>query len=242
MSIGITEFILDPEARSCTTDALAQAACEEISTNVNDGEYVNHWLPPKGNERLLLRNAHCERLSSALVNYFAPNIPPNAKIEMVSSADTGHGYSNLPQFEHIMVRYTTEDGMSSLILDPTWGQFLRWRGLTPQWAVENNLDRNHPYRHAGEIATFWTREGGLFAKGVARLAYDHGIETSNVPRTPLYDEPSDTGKLDAATERDLVAAYERIWNDAELLPYPRREGFRQTYSSDRIAAHMKQLT
>ena len=206
MAITYPDFLKSTDKRRKVADALAHALCMilgEKGDAIRDEDRISYWLPPKGQERLILRTSECGRTAYALYYYFGvPNLTVvNSTTELPISSQRPD--LPLPPFRHVFLM----DPSNRKVTDPTYSQVLRWHSITPQ--------RNPAkFGDLPEIAVFNLEEIAPFCQTIRNVAAKHA---STIPTGSVLfqDEPRDTG---AYSRQSLFTTYRRIWRHANMSP------------------------
>lgn len=166
-----------------------------LVTSLEHGLGEVHWLTIGYDSSLRLRLPVCGLTSLALANVMAENgIKASA---VISSPDL----SVDPAMKHVMVKAEVAD--QTVLIDPTYSQFLDFVGLSPGYVIFGGED----LFPAQKIATIRAEDGMDLAKHLASTAVYFRTQ-----RQPIEEMELSTNLMEDLTYDELVEQYYEIWN------------------------------
>jgi hypothetical protein len=164
-------------------------------------------LTSKIPESLQLRYTQCGLGTAALQRVLLDeyDIPTDRQITRLEEAPRG---LNFRIGNHVILRAGDQ------MIDPTYGQFMNYVGLTHRSAVEHDIAHLYPPR---KIMVYGVDNARAFANTFAEHAYN--IDRSGlIPRPKVELEPD--GALRGASLEEMQRVYQSIWNPDNYEPFP----------------------
>lgn len=180
-------------------------------------------------EDLQLRLTQCGLGTAALQHYLLDqyDIATTRVINRLTDAPRG---LNFRTDSHAVLRTDSD------VIDPTYGQFMRYVGLTPTSAQHHNMTHLYPPR---KIMVYSFENARAFADTFAAHAFS--VDRSGlVPEAPVEYAPD--GALRNKPLEEMQRVYRSIWNPGNYTPFPveeQREDFQN--AAKKIAKSMKYL-
>lgn len=180
-------------------------------------------------EDLQLRLTQCGLGTAALQHFLLDeyDIATTRVINRLTDAPRG---LNFRTDSHVVLRTDTD------IIDPTYGQFMRYVGLTPEMARQHDIAHLYPPR---KIMVYGADNARAFADTFAAHAFSvdrNGL----VPESPVEYAPD--GALRGESLEELQRVYQCIWNPDNYTPFPveeQRSGFQD--AARHVAESMRYL-
>lgn len=160
-------------------------------------------------EDLQLRYSYCGVATAALQRYLQERyeIATDRMIAMPAQAPR---HINHRQMSHVVLRH------ESLVIDPTYSQFMSYVGVLPARVLDNEVLRAlYPPR---KIAVFPVATSNEFADSFTEAAHAADLAIQNSPREQVSFPPDDA--LRGASLDEKSAVYRAIWSPDGYKSFP----------------------
>lgn len=161
-------------------------------------------------EDLQLRLTQCGLGTAALQHYLLDEYGIATSRHINRLTDAPRGY-NFRTNTHVVLRTDTE------MIDPTYGQFMNYVGLTPETANNHDLAHLYPPR---KIMVYGVDNARAFADTFASHAFS--VDRSGHVPEP-FDSAPDIGALRGKSLEEMQRVYRSIWNPNNYTPFPVEE-------------------
>jgi hypothetical protein len=158
-------------------------------------------------ETLQLRYTQCGLATAALQAYLLDefDIKTDRVINRLTEAPRG---PNFRVESHVVLKTDQH------IIDPTYGQFMNYVGLTHYSAAEHDIAHLYPRR---KIAVYGFEDSRAFADTFANHAFQTD-QNDLIPRPRVEYVPD--GQLRGASLDEMQHVYQSIWNPDTYTPFP----------------------
>lgn len=158
-------------------------------------------------ENLQLRYSQCGLATAALQLILLEKYDISTERIINKLTDAPRGL-NFRTMSHVALRSGNQ------IIDPTYGQFMNYIGLTHKTAVDHNIESLYPNQR---IAVYNATESEQFADDFATHA--HNLDVQGLIPTPTHEYSPD-GTLRGVSFTEKQATYRSIWQPNNYRPFP----------------------